>query len=127
MDLHETMRTTFAAREFTDDPLDDATLYRILDHARFAPHEPGMIYCDDEADAPFATDAGKFAFFCAAAAAALVKGALPRPHVVHVHDWPGALFFLLREFDSRYARLQQISSVFTIHNLALQGVMINTN
>ncbi len=37
MDLLEVMRTTFAAREFTDEPVDDATLYRILDAARFAP------------------------------------------------------------------------------------------
>lgn len=37
MDLLEVMRTTFAAREFTDDPVDDATLHRILDAARFAP------------------------------------------------------------------------------------------
>ena len=37
MELHDVMRTTFAAREFTDDPIDDATLYRILDNARFAP------------------------------------------------------------------------------------------
>ena len=37
MELHDVMRTTFAAREFTDAPIDDATLYRILDNARFAP------------------------------------------------------------------------------------------
>ena len=37
MDLREVMSTTFAAREFTDDPVDDATLHRILDAARFAP------------------------------------------------------------------------------------------
>jgi nitroreductase len=37
MELYEALRTTFAAREFTDDPLPDATLFRILDHARFAP------------------------------------------------------------------------------------------
>jgi nitroreductase len=37
MDLYDVMRTTFAAREFTGDPLPDATLVRILDHARFAP------------------------------------------------------------------------------------------
>ena len=37
MELHDVMRTTFAAREFTDDPVDDATLYRMLEHARFAP------------------------------------------------------------------------------------------
>ena len=37
MELYDVMRTTFSAREFTDDPLTDATLYAILDNARFAP------------------------------------------------------------------------------------------
>jgi nitroreductase len=37
MELYDVMRTTAAVREFTDDPLPDATLHRILDHARFAP------------------------------------------------------------------------------------------
>lgn len=37
MDLYDVMRTTFAARDFTDDPVDDATLYRMLDNARFGP------------------------------------------------------------------------------------------
>lgn len=31
------MRTTFAARDFTDDPVSDAVVGRILDNARFAP------------------------------------------------------------------------------------------
>ena len=37
MDLEEVLRTTFACREFTDDPVTDETLYRILELARFAP------------------------------------------------------------------------------------------
>jgi nitroreductase len=37
VDLYDVMRTTFAAREFTGEPLPDRTLYRILDNARFAP------------------------------------------------------------------------------------------
>ena len=37
MDLYDVMRTTFAARTFTDAPVDDSTLRRILDNARFAP------------------------------------------------------------------------------------------
>lgn len=37
MELYDVMRTTFAAREFTNDPLSDATLGKILDNARFAP------------------------------------------------------------------------------------------
>ena len=93
----------------------------VIDHPRLAPQGPGVIYCNDD-DGPFATDAGKFAFFCTAVAAALVSRTLPPPDIVHVHDWPGGLYFLLREFDSRFARLKLIRSVYTIHNLALQGV-----
>ncbi|MCB1692585.1 MAG: nitroreductase family protein [Pseudomonadales bacterium] len=37
MELFEVMRTTFAAREFTGEPVPDEVLYRILDNARFAP------------------------------------------------------------------------------------------
>jgi nitroreductase len=37
MDLYDVMRTTSAVREFTDDPLPDPVLYRIIDNARFAP------------------------------------------------------------------------------------------
>lgn len=37
MDLYDVMRTTFAAREFTDETVPDAALYSILDNARFAP------------------------------------------------------------------------------------------
>jgi nitroreductase len=37
VDLYDVMRTTPATREFTDDPLPDEVLHRILDHARFAP------------------------------------------------------------------------------------------
>ncbi len=37
MELDAAMRTTGAARAFTDAPVDDATLYRVLERARFAP------------------------------------------------------------------------------------------
>ncbi len=37
MDLYDVMRTTGAVRRFTDDPVPDEVLERILDHARFAP------------------------------------------------------------------------------------------
>jgi nitroreductase len=36
MELYDVMRTTFSARDFTDDPLPDEILFKILDHARFA-------------------------------------------------------------------------------------------
>ena len=37
MDLYEVMRTTFAARDFTDEEVSDQVLARILENARFAP------------------------------------------------------------------------------------------
>jgi len=37
MDLLDTLRTTGAVRDFLPDPVDDATVARILDNARFAP------------------------------------------------------------------------------------------
>ena len=37
MDFLEVARTTFAAREFTEDEVPDDVLYRIFDTARFAP------------------------------------------------------------------------------------------
>ena len=37
MELSEVMRTTGAVRQFTDEPLPDYILERILDDARFAP------------------------------------------------------------------------------------------
>lgn len=38
MDLAEALRTTGAVREFTDEPVDDATVHRLLETARFAPN-----------------------------------------------------------------------------------------
>lgn len=37
MELYDVMRTTFAARDFTTDPLPDTVLFDILEKARFAP------------------------------------------------------------------------------------------
>ncbi|WP_216902889.1 nitroreductase family protein [Nocardia alni] len=37
MELADALRTTGAVREFTDEPVEDRTIYEILDTARFAP------------------------------------------------------------------------------------------
>jgi nitroreductase len=38
VELYDAMRTTPSTRAFTDEPVDDAVLYRMLEHARFAPN-----------------------------------------------------------------------------------------
>lgn len=37
MELYDAMRTTFSAREYTDDAVSDDVLHKIFDNARFAP------------------------------------------------------------------------------------------
>ncbi len=65
-----------------------------------------------------ADDPKRFAFFCRAVAEI---AAVRRPDVVHAHDWHTALVPEL--LKQGYAdRLPETASVFTIHNLAYQGV-----
>jgi len=92
----------------------------VLDHDLFAANGVGRIYCSDAADRPYATDANKFAFLCAAVAEWLIhEDSLP--DVIHLHDWHAAFFCLLRDFSPRHAKLRTVHSVFTIHNLSYQG------
>ncbi len=94
----------------------------VLDHPSFAACGAGNIYCNDPPGTPFATDATKFALFCAAVAKAVVTGVFGRVDRLHLHDWHAALLAVLRRFDPDYQELEQIPTIYTIHNLALQGV-----
>jgi len=95
----------------------------VIHHALFG-NPPGQIYHHDSADSPFATDANLYALFCAAAVKLLVQRALPRCDVVHLHDWHAATFALLyrSQFGVEKAQLDELKIVFTVHNLALQGI-----
>jgi starch synthase len=103
-------------------PTAGAARQMLLDHPVFSTCGPGAVYCHDDADRPFATDATKFALFSAAVAEGLLAGAFARVDVVHLHDWHAALVLVLRRFAQRYATLRSTRMVFTIHNLGLQGV-----
>ncbi len=80
------------------------------------------VYHNDTDGRPFATDARKFAFFNACVAQALVQGLLPVPDILHCHDWHTGYLLILLRFDPTYSSLSTIKSVFTIHNLAMQGI-----
>ena len=71
---------------------------------------------------PFATDANKFALFGAAACELLGAARLGSFDAIHLHDWHAAFAALLIRFDPRFAMLAGNRLVFTIHNLALQGI-----
>ena len=94
----------------------------VLDHAAFSPCGRGVIYCDDPPERPFATDASKFALFSAAAGKAVAQGCLGDIDVLHLHDWHAAILLLLRRYDPAFRKLRKLRCVYTLHNLALQGV-----
>ena len=94
----------------------------VLEHPLFAIGGKGKIYCDDPSDRPFASDATKFALFSAAIAKAIINNVFGTLDVLHLHDWHTAMVLLLRAYDSEYKPLKAIKTVYTIHNLALQGI-----
>ena len=98
----------------------------VIDHPAFrhynAEKEQYEIYSNDPAGRPFATDATKVACFCAAVAAAIKENLFGSLDILHLHDWHAALLLLLRKYDPSCAALKNIRTVYTIHNLALQGV-----
>lgn len=104
------------------DEVGPAITYWALGHSYFSPCGDGAVYCNDGSERPFATDASKYAFFCAAVAQVSVQGGFGVLDVIHLHDWHAALILVLREFDPAYASLKAIPTVYTIHNLSLQGV-----
>ena len=72
---------------------------------------------DDYADNP-----RRFACLARAALEIAVRQPQP-PDIIHAHDWQGGLVpVYLRTRASRYAALERTASVFTIHNLAYQGL-----
>lgn len=128
------IRFSFAGR------MDEAALYRVrprtesagrsahyvIDHPALlhynAEKERHEIYSNDPSGRPFATDATKFACFCAAVAAAVKENLFGPLDILHLHDWHAAFLLLLRKYDPSCAALKNLRTVYTIHNLALQGI-----
>jgi starch synthase len=80
---------------------------------------PGL-YRDSTGDYP--DNAARFGFFCRAALEAC-KAIEFRPDVIHVHDWQTGLVPMhLKTTYKDDAFFQHTASVFSIHNMAYQGV-----
>ena len=108
--------------EVYDVPGDNAPVRNVVfEHPGFSPQGPGRIYCRDLDDTPFSTDADKFALFSVALVDWLLS-ADALPDVLHLQDWHTGFYFLLREFAPGCAPLRSLRTVFTIHNLAYQGI-----
>ena len=94
----------------------------VLEHRLFSIAGAGKIYTQDSAEGPFATDANRFALFCAGVCELLLREQDDPIDVIHCHDWHTGALLILREFSERYQSLQNFPVVFSIHNLSMQGV-----
>ncbi len=77
------------------------------------------IYHNDPPRHAFAQDATKYALFCSAIGRYLRDQG--EAFILHLHDWHMGFMPLLRELHPAFAHLRDTKTVFTIHNLAIQG------
>ncbi len=93
----------------------------VIHHPEIEAGEIAHIYHNDPTE-PFYTDAIKYIIFCTAVAEAIKRGAFGTLDVVHLHDWHTSLVLFLRAYHPSYTILKEIRFVYSIHNLAIQGI-----
>ncbi|WP_373075753.1 glycogen/starch synthase, partial [Zeaxanthinibacter enoshimensis] len=99
---------------------DNLTHY-VIHHPEITAGEIGHIYHNDPAE-PFYTDAIKFIVFCTAVAEAVRQEVFGSLDVIHLHDWHTSLLLFLKTYHPQYSSLKKHRFVYSIHNLAIQGI-----
>ncbi len=98
-------------------PQKNLTVYLICRDEYF---DRGRAYGNAERD--YEDNADRFIFFCKAVVEAMRLADLGAD-IVHGHDWQAALLpLLLREAERRFGVTLAMKTVFTIHNIAFQGL-----
>src|SRR5581483_7934898 len=108
------------AREvaFVQAPLPDGARAILVDCPEL--YDRPQLYTEDGVDYP--DNPRRFAFLVRAALEFAARGAT-RPSIVHAHDWQAGLApVYLRSLYANHPRLVGTPTVFTIHNLAYQGL-----
>jgi starch synthase len=103
---------------FLEAPLSDGARAVLVDCPDL--YDRPELYAVDSTD--YSDNARRFAML-ARAALELAARRTPAPAIVHAHDWQAGLVpVYLRTLYARHPLLGAMPSVFTIHNLAYQGV-----
>ncbi|WMI67976.1 glycogen synthase [Mangrovimonas sp. YM274] len=93
----------------------------VIHHPEIVSGNIAHIYFNDP-EQPFYTDACMFSLFCIAVAQAIKQDVFGHLDVVHLHDWHSSLLLFLRAYHPAYGFLNNIRFVYSIHNLAIQGI-----
>lgn len=96
-------------------------IHYVIHHPEIEAGTIAHIYHDDPTE-PFYTDFLKYTIFCTAVAEAIKRGVFGNLDIIHLHDWHSSILLFLREFHPAYELLQPIRFVYSIHNLAIQGI-----
>lgn len=93
----------------------------VIHHPEIQAGDIAHIYHNDPTE-PFYTDAIKYIIFCTAVAEAIKQEAFGKLDIVHMHDWHASLVLFLKHYHPAYTVLKKIRFVYSIHNLAIQGI-----
>ena len=93
----------------------------VIHHPEIEAGDIAHIYHIDPTE-PFFTDAIKYIIFCTAVAQAIKDGHFGKLDIIHMHDWHTSLLAFLREYHPEYKVLKKSRFVYSIHNLAIQGI-----
>lgn len=93
----------------------------VIHHPEIEAGDIAHIYHNDPTE-PFYTDAIKYFIFCTAVAEAIKQDAFGVLDIVHLHDWHSSLLLFLKTYHPEYKLLRKIRFVYSIHNLAIQGI-----
>lgn len=93
----------------------------VIHHPEIQAGDIAHIYHND-LDEPFFTDAIKYFIFCTAVAQAVKNGIFGNLDVIHLHDWHSSMILFLRRYHPDYKILENIRTIYSIHNLAIQGI-----
>lgn len=93
----------------------------VIHHPEIQSGDIAHIYHNDRLE-PFYTDAIKFFVFCKAVSQAMLQGVFGQLDIVHLHDWHTSALLFIKEYDPNLLILKNIRYVYSIHNLAIQGI-----
>ncbi|MCM5661697.1 glycogen synthase [Galbibacter mesophilus] len=101
--------------------VDENIKHYVIDHPEIKSGDIAHIYFNDP-EQPFYTDACMFSLFCTAVAQAVKQDVFGELQIIHLHDWHTSLLLFLKEFHPSFSVLKNIRFVYSIHNLAIQGI-----
>lgn len=109
---------------YLDNPISNSRQF-IIQHPLFS--SASGIYSHDPGNRPFASDANKYALFSLAVCHFIQAGQFSSatnqlPDALHLHDWHAATVALLCQFSEQFSTLKNLHTVYTVHNIALQGI-----